>query len=282
MANPVPLPIIAAVSDVLGNRFSAEELDALFIYAGIRIAPPQEFHEKRCKAWLVSCNNSNKINAISTLGSILEVFMEKELQEPESDYDQYFHNEIVRQRNYLSKALSNHGLTYMPGGRIIKTDGSLPTKTLEQMLRGRDFPSVEQEFQRAMDNAATDPATAITAACAIIEALCKAYIHDHGLEPPKDKSVSPLWQVVKKHLNLDPKSLVDQDLRKILQGLGSVVEGLGALRTHIGNAHGQDKTPYTVHPRHARLAINAAHTLAVFVMERWDIKDESSSAIPVE
>lgn len=201
--------------------------------------------------------------------------MEKVEQFPHSVFNLEVSIDTLQKRNYIKRALKEYGLTYMPGGRIIQTGGSLPSKTLEQMLRERDFPSVEKEFQRAMDNAATDPATAITAACATIEALCKAYIHDHGLEPPKDKTVSPLWQVVKKHLNLDPKSQEDQDLRKIVQGLGSVVEGLGALRTHAGNAHGQGKTPYTVHPRHARLAINAAHTLALFVMERWSIMEKA-------
>ena len=38
---------------------------------------------------------------------------------------------------------------------------------------------------------------------------------------PADTSILPLWKVVKEHLGLAPKSLEDDDLKKIFQGIGS-------------------------------------------------------------
>ena len=55
----------------------------------------------------------------------------------------------------------------------------------------------------------------------------------------------------------------------ILGGLSSIVDGVGALRTHAGSAHGRGKKGYEIQPRHARLAVYAAHTLVLFALETW-------------
>ncbi|MGH7950156.1 MAG: abortive infection family protein [Candidatus Binataceae bacterium] len=78
--------------------------------------------------------------------------------------------------------------------------------------------------------------------------------------------------MVSRDLGLNPGSLADVDLRRILSGAISVIDGLGSLRTHEGSAHGRGTKRYRVEPRHARLAINAAHTRATFVLETWDAR----------
>ena len=90
---------------------------------------------------------------------------------------------------------------------------SLPSEWLEQLLRGRGFDSVAQELSRAVDNITEDPPTAITAACAIIEALLKRYIKDNNIEMPTKQSIKPLWKTVYKHLELDPGTR-DDDQRE--------------------------------------------------------------------
>ncbi|MNY64113.1 hypothetical protein D3C86_2011740 [compost metagenome] len=44
------------------------------------------------------------------------------------------------------------------------------------------------------------------------------------------------------------------------------------MRTHAGSAHSEGRKGYKLEPRHARLAVNAAHTVATFVMETWEKK----------
>jgi hypothetical protein len=89
---------------------------------------------------------------------------------------------------------------------------------------------------------------------------------------PDKQSIKPLWTVVQKDLGFDPKDQSDQDVLRVLSGLASIVDGTGAFRTHAGSAHGGGAYRYRVHPRHARLVVNAAHTLATFVIETWDAK----------
>jgi len=97
-------------------------------------------------------------------------------------------------------------------------------------------------------------AAAITAACSILEALFKVYIEDNGIEMPADQSLKPLWKAASKHLGLDPAAIEDDDVKKVLSGLNSVVDGIGSLRTHTGSAHGHGRRKYHLQARHAKLS----------------------------
>ena len=54
--------------------------------------------------------------------------------------------------------------------------------------------------------------------------------------------------------------------------MSSIVDGIGAFRTHAGSAHGGGKLRYNVQSRHAKLTVNASHTLALFLIETWEHK----------
>lgn len=141
-----------------------------------------------------------------------------------------------------------------------------PTKSLDDYIRNRDLPAISEEFDRALRNVDADPPAAVTAACAIVEATCKVIIADENLPMPSDKSIQPLWRTIQGRLNLDPSRATSTDLRQILSGLTSIVQGVGALRTHAGSAHGGTAP---IDARHARLAVHAAHTLTLFILESW-------------
>jgi hypothetical protein len=83
-----------------------------------------------------------------------------------------------------------------------------------------------------------------------------------------------IWAIVRKYLGFDPGVLEDEDLQNFLSGLIAVTDGISSLRTHTSSAHGAGKTSYKLEPRHARLAIHSAHTVALFVLESWNKKRE--------
>jgi len=91
---------------------------------------------------------------------------------------------------------------------------------------------------------------------------------------PSKQDLQPVWSVVRKDLGFDPSRIEDRDLQEVLSGIIAVVNGIGALRTHASSAHGAGKKTYKLAPRHARLAIHSAHTVALFVIESWDKKRE--------
>jgi hypothetical protein len=179
----------------------------------------------------------------------------------------------LAKKQRIENVLQKYGLRYLRGGRIVETGTGLASETLAQVLEQHDFDTIEVEFRRAIQMVNEDPGGAITAGCALLEALFKAYLEEKGVGLPNKETVKPLWSLVQKELGLDPKDQTDLDIQRILTGMISVVDGIGALRTHAGSAHGGGKLRYRVKPRHARLLINSANTLALFLIETWKGRD---------
>ncbi|WOI57490.1 abortive infection family protein [Palleronia sp. LCG004] len=136
---------------------------------------------------------------------------------------------------------------------------------------------MSRDLDRATRNAEDDPEDAVTAACSTLEAVCRSIIVELGLELPAKKDVSALVRAVQEPLGLSPgrtdlPDLIASDIRKVLSGLTTATEGIGALRTHGGDAHGRERGHRRIDPRIARLAIHASSTIALFLIETWERK----------
>lgn len=267
MSRPViPTAVIAVVSEELAESNTHTSLNGLFEKAGAPGEAPVGNKILKCRAWLRVTNEAPEVNAFAVLGAVLEEFMEVDPRwEPEPGTH-------AKRKERVSATLAKHGLAYQAGGKIVGALVGAPSRTLESKLRDKDLDSVRKEFDRALASVDTDPAASVTAACAILESLCKILIEDEQLESPREQTIKPLWAVVQKHLRLDPASVEDDDLRRVLSGLTSIVDGLGAFRTHTGSAHGRGRHQYKLESRHAHLVIHAAHTLVSFVLETWDTR----------
>ncbi len=140
-----------------------------------------------------------------------------------------------------------------------------------------NFDTVSRDLKRALDNVQADPESAVTSACSTVESVCRSIIIELGAELPSKKDIKGLFNAVKKPLGLSPdrtdlNSLIADDVRKILSGLATVVEGIGALRTHGGDAHGRERGFVRIDHRIASLSINSASTVALFLIETWQKK----------
>lgn len=275
----LPNPVLAVIAEVLANAYSHDRLNVLFAQKGAPGEPPPGSKPAKCHAWLTTINTECE-DPVVVVGALIENLME---EQPGSTFwggarDATF----IQERNTpIEAALSKYGFRYATGGHIYPVSGLAPSRTLETILRARDLTALTAEFTRAETALASDPAAALLAACAILEAFCKVYIEDNpGLEMPATATIKPLWATVQKHLGLDPAAMVDDDLKRILGGLSSVVDGLGAARTHASSAHGRGRNAYKVEARHARLAVNSAHTLAVFLLETWDARKAAKPTSP--
>lgn len=265
----IPGPIIALLSDYLGAAETHASLDNLFLYAEAPGDPPEGSKIVKAQAWLRRVNKESD-SPMKVLGKLIENYMESDFQEEYPWYSGADQAAAAKEfKEKLKSILARYGLQYHIGGYLTE-GGSVPSKSLYEMIQARDIPGLEAEFNRALSNIAASPREAVSAACNILETLFKVYIHDEGLQKPQKLDIQSVWKVVREDLGLDTKRVEDDDLRKIISGIFSIVDGIGALRSHASSAHGQGRNSYNLKPRHARLAVNSAHTLALFILESWD------------
>ena len=155
--------------------------------------------------------------------------------------------------------------------RLVALGANAPVAAaLVEAARLLNLDSVSRDFERALAQADIDPEDAITSACSTVESVCKCLLDALHLPYPAVQDISGLVREVQRHLDLSPgQPNIQQDLRQMLSGLTSVAGGIGALRTHAGDAHGRGIGAIQPTPRIARLAIHSASTLALFLIETW-------------
>lgn len=271
MKTQIPAPIIALIAKHMSQVKTHADLDSMFMYADAPGDAPDGSKPVKCQDWLRR-TNAESLTPLAVLGKLIE----EEMETPDDYHSQLMGtppgslSRTTFQRK-IKEVLERYYLVYRIGGKVQSAVGMKgATKSLSDLIKGREFISIDLEFERAIDNANSEPREACSAACNILESLFKIMIEEEKIEKPTKQDLKSLWKPVADYLNFDPKSIEDNDLRKILSGMNAVVDGVGALRTHASSAHGAGKQIYKLEPRHARLAIHSAHTLATFVLESWD------------
>lgn len=269
MRNEIPSAVMAVVAEQVAISESHATLDSLFMYAGAPGDPPAGSKLAKALEWLRRVNRDEILDPLKVIGKVIEGYMEA-LIDPTST----FSSAPRERKEKIEKVLVSCELQYVRGGRVVGSLGA-PSHTLEQLIRKKDVASISEEFYRALRSVESAPREAISAACNILESLFKTYIEEENLEMPAKQGLQPVWSVVYKHLGIDPKHIEDRDIQEILSGIFAVVSGIGALRTHASSAHGSGKKTYRLESRHAKLAVHAAHTITLFVLESWEKKKNS-------
>ena len=268
MPTPIPAAVISVCADIMARRETHATLDSLFMYAGALGEPPEGSKHAKALEWMRQINRTVSLDPFRILGRLIEAYMEDEPKRSFWDTSLASAEDEIPDQERIRAVLARCDLQYVKGGAIAGALGTA-SRTLEELIKEFDAPALEHEFTRALSNVEKSPREAVSAASNILESVCKVYIAERGLEMPSKQDLKPVWTVVRKDLGFDPGVIEDQDLQTILTGLLAIVDGIGALRTHASSAHGAGKTQYKLEPRHARLAIHAAHTITLFILESW-------------
>jgi hypothetical protein len=146
---------------------------------------------------------------------------------------------------------------------------------VSQTLSKVDSAHVQEAWQKALERRATDPEGAITAARTLLESVCKHILDKAAVAYDDNADLPKLYSLAAKQLNLSPSQHTEQLFRQILGGCQTVVEGLGALRNRLSDAHGKGKAGVRPAPRHAELAVNLAGTMAMFLLASLEARRQS-------
>ena len=266
----IPSHVISAIADTVSQAETHASLDSLFMYANAPGEPPEGSKAVKALEWLRRISKESGSDSLAIIGRIIEKYLEVEIEEtPTIWVTQEQIDEKQSRILKIKQALERAGLSYSQGGILSKGEG-LATKSLSDLIKGKNIQAIDFEFERAIRNVESSPREAVSAACNILESIFKVYIEEQPhLMMPAKQDLQSVWKIVKADLGLDASKLEERDLQEIVSGIMATVNGIGALRTHASSAHGAGKRLYKLKPRHAKLAIHSAHTIAAFVLETW-------------
>lgn len=114
--------------------------------------------------------------------------------------------------------------------RKIGSSGAMVHELSEKSVT-LDFDTVNHEVDRALKGVEDDPEDCVTAACALIESVCRSVLIELSLPLPPKKDLTGLVSAVQNALDLSPgrsglPAEIETDVRQILGGLTTVAKGM--------------------------------------------------------
>ena len=131
---------------------------------------------------------------------------------------------------------------------------------------------LKEQIARIEASIENDPSLAIGTAKELIETTCKTILSERGKPVKGTPDISNLTKDTLKELKLIPEGVPDETrgrdvVKRLLQNLGAIGNGLAELRGLYGTGHGKDGKTKGLNRRHAKLAVGTATTLATFLFD---------------
>ncbi|MFJ5298645.1 abortive infection family protein [Pseudomonas sp. NPDC088368] len=146
-------------------------------------------------------------------------------------------------------------------------------RDLSGLMHGDYFEKQWAGARLAIDIDASDSLTRTTQ---FLESVCRHYLEKRKIPLGNRKTISEFINAVAD--DFPPLTLPDGtdysgDIRSLLGGIKSIAQGTGTLRTHLGTAHGGNKT---ANADEARLSNNLAGAVAIYILQRLKVHMSAS------
>lgn len=156
------------------------------------------------------------------------------------------------------------------GNRLLA--GKVNLNPLKETSVVFDAKELAVQIRRMEQSINTDPSLAIGTAKELIETCCKTILAERGTTISKSPDISNLTKDTLKALKLVPDGIPESArgsdvIKRLLNNLGTIGNSLAELRGLYGTGHGKDGKFEGLTPRHAKLAVGAASTLANFLFD---------------
>ncbi|WP_426750240.1 abortive infection family protein [Myxococcus sp. Y35] len=198
--------------------------------------------------------------------------------------------------NWLRRAATEERLKEVVGGLVAQAQsllegrsrtaesvrhaaaGPAATAASELAVVARDlsFPRVIEHWARAQRKVSTEPASAATAACTLVETVLKHIIERLELQAPAEMTVTKLYHVVAGALDIRVDR--NNELHNIARALNGAISNLGAFRSEAGDAHGRSPDQKDPSVEEAEFVVNTAGAVAMFLMRRLSRTAQTASS----
>lgn len=157
-------------------------------------------------------------------------------------------------------------------GRLHPTGWQADLDDVSTAVVRLDVPELQRQIDRIRTAVENDPGLAIGTAKELVESTCKTILSDHNVEYDDNADLPKLVKETRAALGLVSESIPSsakgaETIRRLLSNLGAVANGLAELRNMYGTGHGKHGKATGLSPRHARLAVGSAASLATFLLE---------------
>ena len=201
-----------------------------------------------------------------------------ELEERARDENSYVKDVAAHNFQSLRKWIERDGFQYQDG-KVTPVGRHASFEDVHTVAGTFDAPELHRQIERMRDSVEDDPRLAIGTAKELVETTCKTILTQRGV------TVDPNWDIGRlvKEARAVLKLLADdipeaakggESIKRLLSNLGAIGQGLGELRNLYGTGHGPDGKAKGLSARHARLATGAAATLASFLLETHEAREE--------
>ena len=262
-------------------RTISEEFDAADVPFADDYSPPvsgerrslveQYYHAVNFSSW----RDVQKI--LRAYESVL-IELEERIKNPPDwgSQDEY----AIKQFALLTNHLKRDGFFYSDG-KITAVAHNPTIDALAETASGFDSKILRQQIDRIRSAIDEDPDLAIGTAKELVETTCKTILADYGVTADVGWDVTRLVKETRAVLKLVPEDIPDsakgaEIIKRILSSLGQLSQGIAELRNLYGTGHGKDGQFKGLGPRHARLVVGCATTLAAFLFETHEVRKEKT------
>ena len=161
---------------------------------------------------------------------------------------------------------------------LYDTGEDIALDAVEEIADQLNIVELNKHAARIRNSIRDDPEQAIGSAKELLESILKAIVGLEGERSSED--IHDLLKLARNELGLNPEqlSVPGQDIMvRTLSNLGQIVIGVGEVRNLYGTGHGRYRSR-ELDIVHARLVVNAAVTVASFLIEIANERNASSES----
>lgn len=148
---------------------------------------------------------------------------------------------------------------------LVQADGASPlgVELSQVSLRG-----VREDWFTASSRLPTNPPAAITAARTLLESVSMTILAERNEVADTSGDLARLVKQVRIALGIDAAKGTGQGIHVMVSGLGNIVDGLSSMSNSAGDRHGKIGGATLDELTVASLAVHAAGTLALFLVQQ--------------